>query len=587
MSMIRALNLFYRYKIYHGDETVTEKTALSDIQLNIEKGQFVGIIGGNGSGKSTLAKNLAGLVAPSSGIVYVDGMDTRDQDNIWNVRKTAGMILQNPDNQLIASNVEEDVAFGPENLGLDRETMVAAVTAALKSVGMSKHKDEDPNNLSGGQKQRVAIAGILAMNPECIILDEPTAMLDPEGRRDVLAVIRRLNKENGITIILITHYVDEVEDADYLYVMDGGEIQLEGRPDQVWTQEEELYRHHLTLPFHWRLRKEIEKMQKRETSQEKSCLSKDRLYQIRGKDDVKLPSELPSEDRLRDGIELTHVSFCYNPDITPQRYALSDISLKIKRGEFVALIGKTGCGKSTLLQQLNGLLRPTGGTYTFDGEDVWGDSYNRTVLRQKVALCFQFPEYQLFEETVLEDVMFGPLNMGASKDESLRRAKKAMKLLGLGEDLEGASPFSLSGGQQRRVALAGILAMEPEFLVLDEPAAGLDYEGKTRLYRLLKKLNEEDGITVIMVSHDMNDVARLAKRVIVIDQGQEMLDGSPQGVFADVTRIRRLGLEVPTALEYFDKNICQNVEEVYKVPLTVEELGQIMADYGMKVDSLV
>ncbi len=244
--IIEVNNLKFKYPASEIDEETP--TILDDISFKVNKGEFVGIIGHNGSGKSTLAKLLNAINIPTEGEIKVKGMDTKDDNNLWDIRQTAGMVFQNPDNQLVATIVEDDVAFGPENLGVPPEEIRERVDACLETVGMSDFKRSEPNNLSGGQKQRVAIAGILAMEPECIILDEPTAMLDPNGRKEVINTIKKLNKEKDMTILHITHYMDELIDADRIIVLDKGKILLEGKPKEIFSHVDELKEIGLDVP---------------------------------------------------------------------------------------------------------------------------------------------------------------------------------------------------------------------------------------------------------------------------------------------------------------------------------------------------
>lgn len=249
MSFIKARNLKHDF-IRRDDEGNVEEviSAISGVDLDIEQGSFVAILGHNGSGKSTLAKHLNVLLYPTEGALWVDGMDVNEEDHLLNIRKTAGMVFQNPDNQLVASIVEEDVAFGPENIGVPTEDIWVRVEKSLEAVGMSAYRYHSPNRLSGGQKQRIAIAGIVAMEPKCLILDESTAMLDPIGRKEVLTTAMELNRQKGVTVILITHYMEEVVDADYVFVMDHGAIALSGTPKEVFSHEEELIDLGLSLP---------------------------------------------------------------------------------------------------------------------------------------------------------------------------------------------------------------------------------------------------------------------------------------------------------------------------------------------------
>jgi energy-coupling factor transport system ATP-binding protein len=255
-KMIETIDLTFKYKSEDGKEDLY---ALNKINLTINKGEFVVIIGPNGSGKSTLAKHMNALLLPSSGKMFVKGMDTAQEENLWNIRQSAGMVFQNPDNQIVATIVEEDVAFGPENLGVPPKEIRKRVDDCLKTVNMEEFKKNAPHLLSGGQKQRVAIAGILAMKPECIILDEPTAMLDPSGRREVIDTIKKLNKEEGITIVLITHYMEEAVDADRVIVMENGNIVLSGTPKEVFQRVKELKNIGLDVPQMTELAYELRK----------------------------------------------------------------------------------------------------------------------------------------------------------------------------------------------------------------------------------------------------------------------------------------------------------------------------------------
>ena len=249
MGIIKAKNVvheFFRRDEEGNVESIT--TALDHVNLDVKAGQFIAILGHKGSGKATLAKHINALLTPTEGVIWVDGMDVLDEDNTIPIRKTAGMVFQNPDNQIIASVVEEDVGFGPENIGVPTEEIWTRVNQSLEAVDMVKYRKHSPNKLSGGQKQRVAIAGVVAMEPKCIVFDEPTAMLDPNGRKEVIATAHDLNKKKGVTIILITHYMEEVVDADYVYVMEKGKIVMDGTPRDIFSRVDELKEHRLDVP---------------------------------------------------------------------------------------------------------------------------------------------------------------------------------------------------------------------------------------------------------------------------------------------------------------------------------------------------
>ena len=596
MNLIDVKNLLFNYKIYSGEkEEVIEHTAIDHVSLSIKKGDFVGILGHNGSGKSTLAKQLAALLKPSGGIIYVNGMDTAKDELLLPIRKTAGMVFQNPDNQLIGNIVEEDIAFGPENMGIPREEIEERITRALEATGMSAYREHSPNALSGGQKQKIPISGVLSMEPECIIFDEPTAMIDPEGRKEVLKAIYDLNRLKHITIIYITHFLDEVSKADYLYVMKQGAITLEGSPETLFKMPDQLTENNLELPFEISF---IAELRKKGLNIPKEIYTKKQLlefFKCRQQEESFLFTEKKVENQQKKciaetekekGIVLKNISYQYKKRSAEEaKDALQDVSLSIKPGEFVAIVGKTGSGKSTLIQHLNGLLQPQSGQYFFEGQDIWSKKYDLKKLRQKVALCFQYPEYQLFEETILKDIAFGPKNLGFDKKKCEEKARYAMKLVGLPAELEKVSPFSLSGGQKRRVALAGILAMEPEYLILDEPVAGMDAPGKRMLFQLLHHLNKDKGITIVLVSHNMDDVAAHADRVLIMEDGTLKMDGTTREIFARKDDLTTTGLGIPQTVEFYlelrkmqiqesiDSN-RQTLQNENAIPLTIEELAE-------------
>lgn len=556
MGIVTTDNLVYEY-VRHDEngDRIGVKRAIDCVSIDVEKGQFIAVLGHNGSGKSTFAKQLNALLAPTEGTVIVCGMDTRDDEQIWEIRKSAGMVFQNPDNQIIATIVEDDVAFGPENLGVETGEMKRRVEESLKAVGMYEHRKESPNHLSGGQKQRVAVAGILAMKPECIILDEPTAMLDPNGRKEVLRTIRRLNREEGITVIHITHYMSEVTEADAIFVMDHGKVAMQGTPKQIFSQVEKLQELGLDAPQATIL---AHKLRQGGIPLPEGILSVEgfteayralpEAYRVRNPYES-IPehveesvTELNNEAPL---LELRDVTYTYSPNTAYEKKALDSVSLQIRQGEFVCLIGHTGSGKSTLIQLLNGLEKPTSGLVLYRGQSINEKGYDRRALRSKVGLVFQYPEHQLFESTVLRDVCFGPKNQGLSEEEQKERAAGALKLVGVGEELWNDSPLALSGGQKRRVAIAGVLAMHPEVLILDEPTAGLDPQGRDEILTEIARIRREAGITVVLVSHSMEDVAGYANWVHVMDRGKLLYAGKPAVVFSHMEELRKVGLDVP------------------------------------------
>jgi len=549
-SIIKIKNLSFEYTADEG-----KVTALSDVDLEIERGSFTAVIGRNGSGKSTLAKNINALLIPTAGCVIVGGYDTREEEYIWEIRRMAGMVFQNPDNQLVSAVVEDDVAFGPENLGLPREEIIERIRISLEAVDMYEHRKMAPHKLSGGQKQRVAIAGVVAMKPEVIIFDEPTAMLDPEGRVEVLEIASRLHEE-GATILLITHFMEETVGCDRVIIMDRGRVSIDGTPREVFARAEEIREIGLKLPFSVEL---ADGLRTRGLLQQgEPILSDEELAEeiIRHRDERHGDGEEPSPpcsakaqaDPVIIAEGLTHT---YNKGLAYETSAVIDVSFKIGAGEYVAVIGHTGSGKSTLVQHMNGLLKPTAGRITVGGVDVSAKGAAVVEVRRKTGMLFQYPEYQLFEETVAQDIAFGPKNLGVPEDEIDGRVREAMALVGLDYDeFAKRSPFELSGGQKRMAAFAGVLAMRPEVLVLDEPTAGLDPKSHEEVIGTIEKIREQTGCTIVIVSHNMDDVARLANHIFVMAAGEIVKEGGPEEIFSDEEFLKNIGLGVPRATAF-------------------------------------
>ena len=599
MNNIEIKDCTYEYvRRDENDEVVEKLSAISHLNFTIEEGSFVCVLGHNGSGKSTLAKLFNALQIPTEGCVIISGMDSREEANVFPIREKVGMVFQNPDNQIIASVVEEDVGFGPENIGVPTEEIWKRVADALDAVNMEAYRLKSPNHLSGGQKQRVAIAGTLAMEPKTIVLDEPTAMLDPSGRAEVIRSIRELNQKKGITIILITHYMEETVDADRIILMDQGKLVLDGTPREIFSKVEELKSLRMDVPLITDLAHElrlsgmpisegilkeeelveellsifgedsfmegIEKGQKEEEYSQATSISSE---------EKAIEAEIEKETEKDFILKVENLSCIYQKGTAMESYALKDIHLSIQRGSFSALIGHTGSGKSTLLQHFNGLIKPEEGEISVhfrknpalilqDKSFLFWKGKKRRVekegilsfkeegfdfqgLRFKVGLVFQYPEYQLFEETVFEDVLFGPKNQGLSLEEAKKEAEEALRSMGVEEALWQKSPFELSGGQKRRVAIAGVLAMEPELLILDEPTAGLDPAGREELFQVIAHLQERYAMTILLVSHSMDDVARYAEEVFVLNQGECIRQGSPEEVFSHKKEMEELGLGLP------------------------------------------
>lgn len=548
MDFVVSKDLVYEYKQYNEEEDNYIKfRALDGININIPKGQFVVVLGHNGSGKSTFAKHLNALLLPSDGKLIINGYDTKDESNLWNIRQSAGMVFQNPDNQLIATIVEEDIAFGPENLGVESSEIYKRVDESLNSVNMQEFRNNAPHLLSGGQKQRIAIAGILAMKPDCIVLDEPTAMLDPVGRKEVIETITKLNKEENITIILITHYMEEAVNADRVIVVEKGKIVMDDIPKKIFMQVEKMKMLRLDVPQVTEL---AFNLNKKGFKIDKDILKinemTEALFKIGFKEDkININNKSEENKNIEPIIEIKDLSYIYSPNTAYEKKALDNINLTIGKGEFIGVIGHTGSGKSTLIQHLNSLMKPTKGSIFINGDDINADKNKLKQIRQKVGLVFQYPEHQLFETTIYKDVSFGPENMGLNKEEIDKRVKEALNIVGLDEKYYNKSPFELSGGQKRRVAIAGVLAMKPEILILDEPTAGLDPYGRDEILNNIKIMHDNMKITVILVSHSMEDISKLVDRIIVMHRGNMEFFGTPSYVFKHSKRLEEIGLSVP------------------------------------------
>lgn len=569
--MIRAEQVRFQYKKRDVDgNVIATEEILKGVDLTIKKGEFIALLGRNGSGKTTFSKQLNAILRPSEGTVTVDEMGTRDAEKLYEIRQHVGMVFQNPDNQMVAANVEEEVAFGPENLGMESDTIVARVKQALEQVRMWKRRKTAPNHLSGGQKQRIAIAGILAMHPDYIVLDEPTAMLDPKGRKEVMEALQRLNQEQEMTVILITHDMEEAALASRVILLADGQMRFDGRPEKFFGADALLAEMGMEAPLSYRVRKLIDSdvfekkigdarveeatIDKREKVAEYDKTGREWEASSELVDKKKnKKAEAETDEKNQDLLSLQHVSYIYSPGTAYEKVALDDVNLSLGKGEIVGLAGHTGSGKSTMIQLLNGLLKPTGGTVTFEGKDIHAKGYSGNYLRSKVGMVFQYPEHQMICDTVWEDVAFGPSKQGLTGEACETRVEEALRFVDLPEKYYQASPLQLSGGQKRRVAIAGVLAMQPEYIILDEPAAGLDAAGKREIFDRIRRMSREQGIGVLLVSHSMEDLAEYADRIIVLDDGKKILDDRPAQVFAKRETLADCGLDVPETVKLADK----------------------------------
>ena len=487
--------------------------ALDGVSLTVHAGERLCLVGPNGSGKSTLARLIAGLTAPDGGEVtlleqrvYTAGPNA---DAYRAARRGIGMVFQNPEDQLVTTVLEDDVAFGPENLGLERGLIGERIVDSLQAVGLANLRQSDPTRMSGGQQQRAAIAGMLAMNPAMLVLDEPTAMLDESARAEVMRILDDL-QARGTTIVHVTHHPDETVHADRIVRMEAGRIAgvtaaVDNRPplaEAVSQSETEGGIGTEAAPC--RPTNDSPRQREREDGSELPLLSD-------GIGDMTDPI-----------IRVSHLTYRYP---SAKRAVIDDLSFTIARGETVALMGVNGSGKSTLVRMLCALAAPTAGSIEVAGVPVASigrrgrnarpKSANRkqlAQLRRHVGYVMQHPEHQLFADTVAEDVAYGPRNQGLGETEVADRVRESLELLHIGH-LADRSPFDLSGGQQRLAAIAGVLACNPDVLIMDEPTASLDAQAKKRIHELLRMLKSR-GVTVLIITHDWEEAKQIADRVV-------------------------------------------------------------------------
>lgn len=591
--------------------------ALRDVSCSIAKGTYTAIIGPNGSGKSTLARHFNALLLPNFGKVTSFGIDSQTDSDLFELRRLVGMVFQNPDNQIIGTTVEEDMAFGPENLAIPAIEIRKRIQAALKLLKMENLAKKAPSNLSGGQKQKLAVGSILVMQPKALLLDEATSMLDPDMRRELLAFIRKLRLERSLTVVNVTHHLDELLTADKVLVLVKGHLMRAYCPLDLFNDDEMLSKLKLSLPGGVNLLKallkakginkldladlesatiqarieaelasltalqanELElmalKLERENEAFIKSlqanlvslqALSTKDASQAAAKElepnvattaretapdaamhspsrEAEPVSELKSKQTSEPVIKVRHLTYRYPEASKSAAAVLDDISFDVHKGEILAIVGHSGSGKSTLIMHLNALLKNEPEQVIVKGLDA-ANKANFLEIRKRVSMLFQYPEHQLFAESIYKDIAYGPTKLGYSADEVKALVQLACDMLGFTPDMFNKSPFELSGGQMRKVALAGIIAMWPDVFVLDEPAAGLDDRGRNEIFnyiKLLKKL----GKTIIVVSHNMEDVSEFADRVLIMKAGKLVKIAAPSEIFVEEAFLKANSLEQP------------------------------------------
>jgi energy-coupling factor transporter ATP-binding protein EcfA2 len=546
--------------------------ALKDVNLDVDQGEYVVVMGRNGAGKTTLCVLLNGVIpnvlgGKMRGHTEVMGLDTR-RHHVYEMAQYVGMVLQDPEAQLFTSNVRSEAAFAAENLGVPREEMVERIEWALEVVRLQEFVKRAPSHLSGGQKQRLAIAAGLVMRPSVLVLDEPTSQLDPIGAQEVFAVLRDLNQDLGMTIVLSTHKSEHAARyADRILLLDEGQIVAQGTPQEIFSQVELLDRIYVQVPAVTRVEWDMDK-----------ALGKDRAEK-----GVLLENTQSSLGKLLDEHDITRQSTVVStppPPIPPapeeptivfkdvsfqypgtDQIALDGISISVGKGEFVGIVGQNGAGKTTLVKHIIGLLKPTSGQIIADGKDVAKESVED--MARTVGLVLQNPDAQLFAMSAAEEVAFGCTNLGLPPEEVAQRVDRALAATGL-EEFREAYPFNLSFGDRRKLSVAAVVSMEPEVLIFDEPTTGQDFKGRRDLADIARRLNEM-GRTVLMVTHDMDLIAEYTHRLIVMGNGRVLLDGPTAEVFQQV----------------------ETLAETFITPPQVTQLAQTLAEYGVSGNILV
>jgi len=550
--------------------------ALCEVNLRIDAGETVAIIGHNGSGKSTLAKLLAAILKPTSGTVLVDGLNTTAHgEDLWTIRQRVGIVFQNPDDQLVANTVIDEIAFGPENLGLPRFEIEERVQEAIALLELEAYAQMAVSELSVGQKQRVAIAGILAMRPRYLLLDEPTTMISGHTARQLLETVRRLALERGITVIHITHFMHEVNAFKRVIVMDEGHVLMDGTPADIFARANELRAVGLDVPMVTSLGQHLRAHGWSRLPE--VVLSSDQLKELGVPAgvgdtvgaDLSRPSPIYRPTGQADTVgtqfiapvgwgganpmplfELRNVHHTYLRGTPFAVKSLTELSLSILEGQTTALVGPTKAGKSTVVDMLAGLIKPAAGTFFFGKDDVGAPPFNIERIRSIVGVVFQSPDSQIFEDTVGKDVSFGPRRKKMPLAESRRLVQQSLEAVGLPyEDFRSRYTYALSGGQKRRVAIAGVLALQPKIIIFDEPTAGLDPRGHRELLELIARLKQQQGLTIIYTSSGLDDVIGLADMIYVLDQGRTVLSGTPREILLHADQLAALDISLPEAAQ--------------------------------------
>ena len=536
--MIRLEGVSFRYR-------AAPEPALSEVTCHIRPGELVGLLGRSGSGRSTLASTLNGTIphlvrGDLRGRISIAGQDIqglRPRD----LADRVGFLFQDFEAQLFSTNVALEVAFGPENLGVPRAEIARRVDRCLRLVRLEVLRHKAPAGLSGGQKQRLALASVLALEPQVLVLDEPTSDLDPAGRRDLWEAIRRLREERALTLLIIDPETDELGWADRLIVLDRGRVALSGTPAELWSEADRLEALGVKGFTLARLAAALGLAGRWQDADAAAAAIRAAGWRVAGGTADRLrraDAERADGEALLEVEDLTH----RYPDGTE---ALAGVSCAVRGGEFVAILGQNGSGKTTLVKHFNGILTPTAGDIRLSGQSLRGQPLTR--LSRHVGLVFQNPDHQIFAERIRDEVAFGPRLQGLTEGEVARRVEEALEAVGLAGagDLD---PFILTKGSRQRVAVASTLATKPEVIILDEPTTGLDHRELEGMMALIQRLNRA-GHTILMITHAMAVAAAYARRVILMRNGRIVRDGPTREIFGDEPGLFDLGLTPPPVVQ--------------------------------------
>jgi energy-coupling factor transporter ATP-binding protein EcfA2 len=565
---------------YEGDVV-----ALRNLNLTARKGEFVVVLGANGAGKSTLCYVLSGIVphiygGRRLGHVSVAGLDPWDEP-LYITSQRCGVLMQDPEVQLFMPTLKTELAFGPANLGVSRDEIRTRSRAALGLVRLEGLEEHNPRDLSGGQKQRAALAAVLTMDPQVLVLDEPTSQLDPLGRWEVVEAIERLKQKGDLTIVMTTHETEEIlRLADQVLVLERGETVLQGAPADVFTQAGQLEESGVKTPALILLQSKLVPSEERQDvvtgEQRVNVTLSEVAVRVRSAVEAgRLAVRPEAISRPRPVASDAPVVLEAN-DLTveypgpPPVVALRGVNVQIRQGEFVGIVGQNGSGKSTLVKCFVGLLRPKRGEILFKGEGIRKLSVGE--IARRVGLVLQNPDYQLFTAYCHDEIRFGLRNVGVPAEEIEQRVEEALQLVGLSEEAD-LFPFRLSFGDRRKLAVAATMALDPQVLIMDEPTTAQDHRGRYQLAELARRFHEEKQGTVLMITHDVDLIARYAHRLIVLYDGRVLLDGPTAEVFTQIDELKKSFVVPPVAAQLAAELAPLGVPPYV---MTLDELYQVL-----------